>query len=40
LRRLTVDGKPDHCGIDVITLLKLQGKWRIVGLADDHHPSC
>ena len=34
------DGKPHHCGIDLVTLYKLQGRWRIVGLADNRHASC
>ena len=33
--RFTIDGKPNHCGVDAITLLKLDGHWRIVGIADD-----
>lgn len=35
-----IDGKPDHCGIDLITLYKLKGRWQIVGLADNRHQSC
>ncbi len=34
--RFTTDGKPNHCGVDAITLLKLDGKWWIVGIADDN----
>ena len=35
-----IDGKPHHCGIDLVTLFKLKGRWRIVGLADNRHESC
>ena len=35
-----IDGKPDHCGIDLITLYKLKGRWQIAGLADNRHASC
>jgi hypothetical protein len=30
----TVDGRPDHCGSEVWNLLKLNGRWTIVGIAD------
>jgi hypothetical protein len=36
----SIDGKPDHCGIDLVTLYKLQGRWRIAGLADNRHEKC
>lgn len=32
---LSVDGKPDRCGVDAFSLLNLQGSWRIVAIADD-----
>lgn len=35
-----IDGKVDHCGTDVITLMKIQGKWTIVGLADNARETC
>ena len=38
--RFTIDGKPDHCGVDSITLLKLDGRWRIVGISDDSRDKC
>lgn len=38
--RFTINGKPDHCGVDAITLLKLDGRWRIVGIADDSQSKC
>ncbi len=38
--RFTINGKPDHCGVDAITLLKLDGHWRIVGISDDSQKSC
>jgi hypothetical protein len=33
--RFTIDGKPNHCGVDAITLLRLNGRWLIVGIADN-----
>jgi len=37
---LLVDGKPDHCGTDIFTLLKVQGRWQIVGITDNRHAGC
>jgi ketosteroid isomerase-like protein len=31
----TINGHVDHCGTDVITLGKLQGRWVIIGLSDN-----
>lgn len=37
-----LDGHPQHCGTDVFTLAKLDGRWTIIGVADnerkDHCP--
>jgi ketosteroid isomerase-like protein len=38
--RFTIDGKTDHCGVDAITLLKLQGHWRIAAISDDRRDKC
>lgn len=35
-----VDGKVHHCGTDVMTLAKVNGKWLISGLADNARNSC
>jgi hypothetical protein len=36
----TVEGRVNHCGTDVITLMKLSGRWVIVGLADNGREDC
>jgi Putative lumazine-binding len=36
----TVEGRVNHCGTDVITLMKLNGRWVIVGLADNGRDEC
>lgn len=37
-----VDGKWSHCGVDVLTLVKADGRWRIatMGWSVDQPPSC
>lgn len=32
--KFTIDGKVDHCGIDVITLGLFDNRWLIIGLSD------
>lgn len=34
------DGKVEHCGTDVINLLKKDGRWLISGIADNTHHEC
>jgi Putative lumazine-binding len=34
------DGKVEHCGTDVINLLKKDGHWLISGIADNTHQPC
>lgn len=34
------DGKVEHCGTDVINLLKKDGHWLISGIADNTHQQC
>lgn len=34
------NGKADHCGTDVITLMKLHDRWVITGLADNAREDC
>jgi Putative lumazine-binding len=36
----TVNGRVDHCGTDVINLMKLHDRWMIVGLADNEREKC
>jgi hypothetical protein len=36
----TVEGRVNHCGTDVITLMKLNSRWVIVGLADNGREDC
>jgi hypothetical protein len=36
----TVNGRVDHCGTDVINLIKLHDRWMIVGLADNEREKC
>ena len=33
--RFTVDGHADHCGTDVFTLGKIDGRWTIIGVSDN-----
>jgi len=35
-----VDGKVDHCGTDLFNLVKVEGKWRIAGVADTGRKDC
>jgi hypothetical protein len=37
---LTIDGKLDHCGTDIVNLVRLDGKWLIAGLADNSRSEC
>jgi hypothetical protein len=37
---LELDGKADRCGTDSFTLLKLQGRWKIVAIADNSRDKC
>jgi hypothetical protein len=36
----TIDGKLDHCGTDIVNLVRLDGKWLIAGLADNSRKDC
>ena len=38
--RFLFNGKVDHCGTDIITLMKLHDRWLIVGLADNGREDC
>jgi ketosteroid isomerase-like protein len=38
--RFTIDGRVDHCGTDIISLLKVHEHWLIVGLADNSREQC
>lgn len=38
--QFTVNGRVDHCGTDVITLMKLHERWTIVALADNEREQC
>lgn len=33
--KFTISGHVDHCGTDVLTLGKLDGRWTIIGLSDN-----
>jgi hypothetical protein len=33
--QFTLNGHVDHCGTDVFTLAKLDGRWTIIGVADN-----
>jgi hypothetical protein len=33
--KFTINGRMDHCGTDVLTLGKLDGRWIIIGLSDN-----
>jgi hypothetical protein len=35
-----VNGKVEHCGTDVVNLLRHDGRWLISGIADNSHNSC
>lgn len=35
-----VDGKVDHCGTDLINLVRVDGKWLIAGIADTGRKTC
>lgn len=34
------DGKVDHCGTDVVNLVRRDGRWLIAGLADNSRTNC
>lgn len=36
----TIDGRVDHCGTDIISLLKVHEHWLIVGMADNSREKC
>jgi hypothetical protein len=39
--KFTISGHVDHCGTDVLTLGKLDGRWTIIGLSDNERKeSC
>ena len=38
--QFTVNGRVDHCGTDVISLMKLHERWLIVALADNEREKC
>lgn len=35
-----IDGKVDHCGSDIVNLIRRDGRWMISGLADNSRKSC
>ncbi len=35
-----VDGKVDHCGTDLFTLVRTEGEWRIASVADTGRKDC
>lgn len=35
-----VDGKVDHCGTDVVEVVRRDGRWMIAGLADTSRKTC
>jgi hypothetical protein len=35
-----VDGKVDHCGVDVVEVVRRDGRWLISGLADTSRKIC
>ena len=35
-----VDGKVDHCGTDLINLVRVEGKWLIASVADTGSKNC
>ena len=35
-----VDGKVDHCGTDVVEVVRRDGRWLIAGLADTSRKTC
>jgi hypothetical protein len=35
-----VDGKVDHCGTDLFTLVRIDGKWLIASIADTGRNGC
>jgi hypothetical protein len=35
-----INGKSDHCGRDVATLLKIDGEWLIASVEDTVQPAC
>jgi hypothetical protein len=36
----TINGKIDHCGTDVVNLIKHDGRWLISNIADNSRKSC
>jgi hypothetical protein len=36
----TFDGKVDHCGTNIITLIRRDGRWLISGIADNSRKDC
>jgi len=35
-----VDGKVDHCGVDLVAVVRSDGRWLISGLADTSRKTC
>jgi hypothetical protein len=35
-----IDGKVDHCGTDLFTLVRTEGKWLIANVADTSRKNC
>jgi hypothetical protein len=35
-----VDGQVDHCGTDIVNLVKTDGRWLIAGIADNSRKTC
>ena len=36
----TIDGKVDHCGTDIVNLIRLNNRWLISGIADNSRKDC
>lgn len=37
---VTVDGNVDHCGTDIVHLVRIDNKWLIAGIADNSRKEC
>lgn len=35
-----LDGKVDHCGTDIVNLVKIDGQWLISAVGDTSHTDC
>ena len=36
----TIDGKIDHCGIDLINLMRIEGQWRVTSITWNSRKDC